>query len=270
MKNPIIRLLIIGLVAALALGFAKDVIAQSAVQGIVKAVTGLGLEVRRLHLGILTTLVDIRGLRLMNPSGFKDRVMMDVPEIHVNYELASFFKGAVHIQEMDLDLKEFTVVKNAKGDVNVNHLKPASKKEAAPAQEARPQAAKPAANGAAPNIRIDRLHLKIGKVIYKDYSQGGAPQIQEFPVNLDETDENITNPSALVGIITAKALMNTTVARLANIDMKGLMSNFDFQGMNMNNLGLPQFEDLVNQVGQKGIKEKAAEALGRVSNFFSK
>jgi uncharacterized protein involved in outer membrane biogenesis len=265
MKN-IIRIAVVAVAVVVALAIGKDVMAKAAVQGILKTVTGLQLAIGRFSLGILSTMVDIRDIRLMNPRGFRDRVMMDAPQIKVDYDLGSVFRGEIHVEEMALDLKEFTVVKNERGEVNVNALKPAGKKEepkAAPQKEA----AAPAEKKPGPKMRIDVLRLKIGKVVYKDYSQGGEPVVTEYPVNIDETHRDITNPSALVGLITAKALMNTTIARVANLDMDQIMSEFDFTGMNMQDVGLGQFQDLVGGTGT-GIRQKAAEALQSLSNMI--
>jgi len=66
------------------------------------------------------------------------------------------------------------------------------------------------------------LNLKIGKVIFKDYSNGIPPKVSEFNVNIDQRFENITDPQALAKLIIVKALMNTTIANLANFDLGSL------------------------------------------------
>jgi len=71
-------------------------------------------------------------------------------------------------------------------------------------------------------MQVDVLELKVGKVIYKDYSKGAQPAVQEFNLNLNERFTDINDPNKLVGVIVAKALANTTIARLANFDLKAL------------------------------------------------
>jgi hypothetical protein len=66
------------------------------------------------------------------------------------------------------------------------------------------------------------IELKIGKVVYKDYSRGTEPFVQEFNVNLNERYSNITDPYKLVSLIVVKALWNTTIASLANFNLDGL------------------------------------------------
>ena len=65
-----------------------------------------------------------------------------------------------------------------------------------------------------PPLRIDRLRLVIGTVVYRDSSG-----VYEFPVNLDETFTGITDASQLIGLVVSRALGKTTIPALAGVDM---------------------------------------------------
>ena len=250
-KNPLVKTLAVLLIVAVVFFVGKNALAKTAVQSIVKKVTGLELKIRSLNIGLISTLIDIKGFRLMNPAGFKDRTMIDAPRIRVNYELKSLFSDTIHIEDMELDLKEFIVVRNENGDVNVNHLKPEPAQRAEKAPPAQKKEAKAKAKKEMPGMRIDVLRLKIGKVIYKDYSQGGKPAVEEFPVNLSEEHRNITNPGALTALVTTKALVNSGVARLAKVDVNDVLSALD--------------GDV-----EEGLKAKAVEALKNFSDLLKK
>lgn len=213
--------IVVVMIVLIAVG--KNFVAKAVVSGGVKAITGLDLNIRSMDVGLLKTAVGIRGLTLSNPSGFVDPVMVDVPEIYIDYDPAAFLRQQVHLEEVRLDLKEFVVVKNAQGEVNLDALRVVkeSKGGAAP-QESRPA-------GKAPQLQIDLLRLKVGKVVYKDYTRGSTPSIQEFPLNLDERYEHITNPQALAALIVSRALMNTTVARLTGLDLGAIQSQLGAQ-----------------------------------------
>ncbi|HNX90969.1 MAG TPA: hypothetical protein PKY78_01385 [Candidatus Omnitrophota bacterium] len=213
------------LAVCLVLSVSKNVIAKVAIEKGVETVTGLKLEMQSLNIGILNTLVGIKNLKLYNPDGYKEKVMVDLPEAYVNYDLPAIFKNMVHLREVRLDLKTFVVEKNSKGELNLDALKPvqSGKKGKAGAKQEPAQEAK---QGKAPEIKIDLLTLKIGKVVYLDYSKGGTPQMQEFNLNINEQYRDITDPNALVGAIVVKALMNTTIGQLANFDVKGLQGQF--------------------------------------------
>jgi len=91
-----------------------------------------------------------------------------------------------------------------------------------PATRAQPKPGAPPSK--TPEIQIDVLSLKIGKVIYKDYTGGSSPKIQEFPVSIHERYEHVTNPQAFVALAVSRTLMNTTIARLTNFDLNTLQS----------------------------------------------
>lgn len=206
--------LVVILIAVLLIG--KNIIAKTVVTGGVKAVTGLELEIGKMDVGLANTLIGIDNMILYNPSDFTDRVMVDMPEIFVDYDLAAFFKGKVHLEEVRINLKELTVIKNKDGVLNLDSLKAAKSGEEA--EKAEEEAEK----GEKPEISIDLLKLKIGKVSYKDYSKGDKPKVLEYNVNIDEEYENITDIDKLAKIILVNALINTNIAKLTNFDLGSL------------------------------------------------
>ncbi len=210
LKIGIIAVVVIFIAAA-----AKDTIIKISVENGVGLVTGLKLSIRSLSVGILRPVVDIKNLRLLNPPNFLDRNMIDMPEIYVKYDLPAIMGGKIHLPEVRLALKEFIVIKNAEGKLNLDSLRTvqAQKEGKSPSQ---------GAPGKAPEIRIDSLKLSIGDVIYKDYSKGGAPDIKKFSINLNESYTNTDDTYALASLIVVKALMNTSIAGLVNFDIKGL------------------------------------------------
>ena len=213
--KKILIIVAIALVALIVLSSAKDAIIKISVEKGVELVTGLKLRVKSFRVGLVNTLVGIKDLKIYNPRGYPDKIMLDMPEIYVNYDLPAIFKGKIHLEEVRIDMKEFMVVKNKDGELNLDSLK---------VVEAQKEGKKPAqkAAGVAPQIQIDNLRLRIGKVIYKDYSQGAKPSVKEYDVNIDEEYKNIKDPYSLVSLIVVKALMNTTIANLTNFDLSGL------------------------------------------------
>lgn len=229
-------------IALLVVAIAKDIVIKTMVEKGVEIVTGLKLDIGTLKVGVLKPVVDIKDLKLFNAAGFKDRTMIDMPEIYVDYDLAAIFKNRIHLNEVRIDLKEFDVIKNEQGVLNLDSLKvvQAEKEGKKPAEKAA---------GKAPEIQIDNLKLRIGKVIYKDYSKGGVPDVKEFDLNLNESYSNINNPYAVVSLIVVKALMNTTIAGVTGFDLQGL------SGTISGPLGSAQ--ELVG-----GAMDKATQAVG--------
>lgn len=207
------KLLIGGVAAALLLFAAKGWIAQVAVSAGVRTVTGLRLEIRRMQVGVFRSRVEAEGIKLHNPSGFPDPVMADLPELYVDYDLPALLAGETHLRELRVNLKEFTVVKDRQGRLNLDSLK--AVREAKEKKKETPPGL----------FQIDLLDLAVGKVVYKDYSRGGDPSIREFNVNLHERHTGVTDPAALGALIVSRALFNTAVAGLAGFDL-GLLDDY--------------------------------------------
>lgn len=196
---------------------ARNGIAKVVVENGVKLVTGLPLKIEKLNIGLSSTLIDVEGLKIYNPAGYEENMMGDIPKIYLDYKLAAFLQGKVHLEAVKIHLEQFTVVKNRNGETNINSIK------ALQAQTAPKKGSKtPAKNQKMLAVRIDFLELKVGKVIYKDYSGGGAPSIQEYKINLDEKFQNVENLNALVSIIVVKALAGTALANLPDLNLSGL------------------------------------------------
>lgn len=244
-------IVVITFVALFAVSIAKDLIIRTAVEKGVEIVTGLRLSTGSFSVGILRPIVSIKNLKLHNPKGFEDPVMLDAPEIYVDYYPLSMIGGNIHLKEVRFNLAEFTVVKNKDGQLNLNSLK-----TVAAQKQGKTGAAKA---GKAPQIRIDKLTLKIDRAVYRDYSSGETPLVREFNVDIDETYTNIDDPVAFVRLIVVKALMNTSIANMANFDIKSLPGSISDTIANAKNAAA-----LVRGTAQdtKQAIKKTADSLG--------
>ncbi|MFA5147568.1 MAG: hypothetical protein WC491_00410 [Candidatus Omnitrophota bacterium] len=206
------KILIVVAALVIALFLAKDFVAGTIFTSGVRAFTDLPASVKSMKVGVFKSVVDINGFKVYNPkSAFKDRVMLDMPALFIDYDLGSMLTGTKHIRKMKLELNEFYVVKNAGGELNLDSLKGIQSK-ASGSQGAKQDM----------KFKIDVLELKIGKVIYKDYTKGAEPFVKEFNIGLDERYENIDNPYAFASLVVFKALANTGIASLTNFDIGSL------------------------------------------------
>ena len=213
MKKPLVIVLSI-VVALFILAVVKDLVIKISVEKGIEVVTGLKVGMRHLSVGIIRPVVDIKGLKVYNGGAFEEKVMVEMPQIYVDYDLAAILGGKIHLRKLYLNLKEFNVVKNSKGALNLDSLKVVITRKEGKSQSGE-------AKGLPP-IQIDDLRLKIWKATYKDYSSGAAPSIKEFNVNIDERYSNVTNPYAIVSLIVVKSLANTTISNMAGFDLSGL------------------------------------------------
>lgn len=214
------KLFIVILIVLVALFLLKDFIAGGFLTFGIGSFTDLSASVQKVSLGVFKSAIEVEGFKLYNPRrDFKDRVMMDMPELYIEYDLGSFLAGTKHLKKIRLDVREFTVVKNEAGNLNINYIK-AVEEETGKGVRQKKEAGKEKDF----KFRIDVLELKIDKVIYKDYSKAGEPIVKEFNVGIDERYTDITNPYSFVSLVVYKALYKTAIASLADFDL-GTLKN---------------------------------------------
>ncbi len=211
----ILFVLVIVLILVLAVG--KNYIAKTAISAGVKAMTGLRLSIDKMDVGILKSALGIDMLKIYNPEGYADALMLDMPEIYVDYDLPAILRKKIHLEEVRIDMNRFVVVKNADGTLNLDALKTVQQAKEKPVGEE-----KPGEKTAPPQFQIDLLKLKVGTVVYKDYSKGAEPAVREFNLNIDRQYKDITDPQALAASIMFTALANTTIGSLTGFDVNGL------------------------------------------------
>jgi uncharacterized protein involved in outer membrane biogenesis len=230
----------------------KNILIKVALEEETKKVTGLQLTVGSIDVGLFTPKVDITDIRLFNPPGFSDKVMIDIPKFFISFELASFFKNRAHFRTVELNLNELMVVRNKERKLNLDALtalgekkqqgeKPVEQKEAK--QEKKPM-----------QLTVDKLMLKIGRVVYKDYSLGATPFTKTFTIGINEVFKNVTDPNDLVKLIIVRALEGTTIAQLANFNLGALKGDV---------------ADTL-QGGVSGLTEAGQKALGTTGGTATK
>lgn len=248
------RVLTMVLIILVVLVLGRNPIIKAGAELGVRAVTGMSLSIGKFDLDILHTSIDIENLVLKNPAGFHDTILVDIPKILVAYERGAIFSGKIHFKEIVFDLKQMNVVKNEKGELNLDKLKALQPKPSAE----KPSQPAPQTKGKAMAIQIDRFRLKIGKASFVDYA-GGAAAVKDFNVGLDETYTDITDPNKIAMLIVFKVMTKTPLALLSGFNVSAL------QGSVSGILG--SATDMAGQVAAKGMdtlkgtQQQAGEAL---------
>jgi len=214
-------ILIIILCVFLVLIIGKNMVIKHVLAGGVKTLTGLKMHIDKTDVGVFSTKIALEGLTLYNPKDFPDKVMIEMPELYVDYDLGAMFKKNVHLSELRINLKEFVVVRNKDGSLNLDSLKVVKETKQESAQpDKKVKKAKPDGS-----FQIDVMSLKIDKVIFKDYSVGDKPKITEYPVNINEKFTNINDPKKVANVIIVKAVLNTAIGRLTSFDVNALATS---------------------------------------------
>lgn len=195
------------LIVLVVLGVAKNFLIKSIVTVAASSVVGAPVHIDGFGFGIFKQAVHIKGFKLYNPSGFPQGVLIDLPEINVEYSISDLLKGKLHLPLVVVNLKEMILVKNKDGKLNVDALK-VSQKKAEPAKEDKP----------APQVRMqmDVVNLNLGKVIVKDYTKGEPPVVQAYDIGVNnKVYKNITSAEQFAALIMVEAMGPTAMKSAA-------------------------------------------------------
>lgn len=184
MKKLLWKILAVLVILIVILFLARNIIARKAVEIGAKRVTGFPLEIGSVDLGLFSGKVDVRDLKLMNPSEFQDKLFVDMPQLYVDYQFGSMLSGAPHINDMLINIKQLVVVKNDKGDSNAMKLKGVVS----------------SGGSSSTKYRVDKLRIHIGTVTLKDHSRAGLGD-RQYPLNIDATYNNITDSTDITRLV---------------------------------------------------------------------
>ena len=251
-KKPV-KILVTAVIALVVLTVVKNSLTQSILTSAISSAAHVPARIGSLNLSFLTASIRVKNFQMSNPAGFPERIMMDIPQIFIDFDPGALFQGRAHFEEVKLDLKKLVVIKNRDGRLNVDAVKP-SQKEKRQAHEK----AKEASGGKPPKLNIDKLTLSIGQVVYKDYSGPGEPTIQSFDINIkDRVYTNIQDPAVVISTVMFEALTRTSLSRLASLDIDA----FKEGGIQALSKGLGVVSD-----GTDAVSTGAKQLLGSILN----
>lgn len=207
-KRPVLLILILIILSLL---LAKDIIVKTIFEHTIQSLSGLKITARSISVGIFNTSLSVKGMLIHNPASFREGLMAQINHLYINYDITSGLRNEILIKEMVFDVGLVNVVKNDKGENNLNSLKVVKALEDIDKNKKM--------NGSMPRLKIDRLHLKGARVTYKDYTKPPYPMVTEFKIDVDEEYENITNPYELVSIIVSRSLAKTGPSSVIGFDI---------------------------------------------------
>ncbi|MBZ0167067.1 MAG: hypothetical protein K8I00_09695, partial [Candidatus Omnitrophica bacterium] len=160
------------LVLVFIVGAFKNIVLKQILIGLGPKIIGVRMDVDGFSLGILRQRVGIKGLRLYNPEGFPNEVMLDVPEVSVEFKPWRMLTGRLYMSNVVVHMRELVIIKNHDKQLNVDALKIARTESDPPDPKDQPQ---PSASQS--RFMIAELSLNLERVVVKDFSKGEEPFI---------------------------------------------------------------------------------------------
>lgn len=263
--KKIFNILVILAILLGALYVTKNAIAKVLIEMGVEKVTGLPLKMKGIDVNLAGQFVQIDDMKIYNPSGFPNEQMVHIPEIYVAYNLGALIKGKIHLPELRFAMEEFAVVRNEEGELNLDKLRALGE---TPREGETTQPEKPPVEA---DIQIDSFTLKVGHVLFKDYT-GPKPSVRKFDIQLAETFKNITDPNELVRLVVAKALMSTSIAAITGFDLgalqtsvSGLMNSSVKLAGNLANKSLEEIAAKTGGLKEVPVAGEIADAAGETA-----
>ena len=196
MKKLLLRLLSFLAVLVVFGFFSRNFIARRSVEIGVTKLTGFPLEIGAVDVGLFTSQLEVRDLKLTNPAEFPEKLFVDLPLLRLRYTLGSLLSGAPHVKEVVVNIENVVIIKNAAGRTNASVFQD----KLAPAASSASDGKKPAESSNGASYRVDLLRVHIGTVIMKDFSKA-RPTEHKLNLNRDVVFENITESTSVSALV---------------------------------------------------------------------
>jgi uncharacterized protein involved in outer membrane biogenesis len=183
MKKLLLGILGVLVILLVALFLARNFIARRSIEYGAKKITGFPMTIGSIDLGLFSSKVDVRDLKLMNPPEYSEDTFVDMPQLSIDYRLGSMFSGAPHVNDMLVNIKQLVVVKNNKGETNAQKLK-----------------AVVSSGKSSSKYYIDTLRIHVGTVTIKDFSRP-KPTERNVSLNIDATYKNISDSTDITRLV---------------------------------------------------------------------
>ena len=164
--------------------------------------TGMIAEIGKLHIGFVDQSLTVTDFKLLNPPEFGGGPLVELPELHVQYDVDAMRSNIVHLRFVKIDMARLHIVENKEGKRNVDVLVSQAPKKKGPVTS-------PTSSTNVPSLPfqfggIDKLEVTLGET---KYSSDKFPE-RSFDRNLgikNEVFKDIKNEQDLetVGIVIA-------------------------------------------------------------------
>ncbi|HEY9247943.1 MAG TPA: hypothetical protein VIO38_02380 [Rariglobus sp.] len=186
--------------------------------------TGFPARVDSFYANPFTAEVRMRGLVIVNPTGFAESEFLELHQFTAKADLFSLLGNKPVLDMTTLDIARITVVTNAKGTNNLDLLY----KRLAPIPEKKPggKTAASASPAASPlHFLIRSLDVRLNEVIVKDERPGKTPE-QIHQLAFQRSYRNVTSATKFnTDVPPAVAAAGKNVGELVSGNLKQLVSN---------------------------------------------
>jgi uncharacterized protein involved in outer membrane biogenesis len=203
--------MVVLLVAAVLL---LNTLAKQMLESRLRASTGLDPKIGSIDVGLLSPTITIENFKLYNTADFGGGIFIDMPELHVEYDLAAARSGALHFKLVRLDLAEVSLVQDKKGRMN---------SQGSQKRNGGASAGKKSSGSDLKFTGIDTLNLTLGKFHLSNLASGREEEI-EFGIK-NQISHNVKSASDLPNLNFLLARAGAGSSASNSLDLSGLLQN---------------------------------------------
>jgi hypothetical protein len=110
----VLKLLAVLVVLAIVAFLSWDWIVKKVAEKRIQAVTGMDTHMGKFFVGVKTPVIHIENFKLYNPAEFGGAPLVDLPELHLEYDKAALRAGKVRLKLLRVNLAEVNLVRRAR------------------------------------------------------------------------------------------------------------------------------------------------------------
>lgn len=192
------RLFLVCVVLLIAGILLLDTIAREVLEYRLRNETGLEVKIGKVHIGLLHPEFSVENLVLYNSAEFGGSPLIDMPEMHVEYDRDALLSRRLHCHLVRFNLAEINLVDDTKGRRNVDVLQ--KKLEAAGVGSSNKKSSPSGFSKSLEFAGIDTLNLTLGKATHLDMKQPG--KVDQFRINVNhQVFTNIKSEKDFSGVL---------------------------------------------------------------------
>ena len=103
-------LLILTVLAVVSGILLADTLAREFLVSRIRHKTGMDVKIASVHVGLMSPTISIEGLKLYNRPEYGGSLCLDMPELHIDYDLSAIRSRRLHLTLVRLDLAELSIL----------------------------------------------------------------------------------------------------------------------------------------------------------------
>jgi len=213
----------------------------------IKRVVDLKTHMSKIAVQPLKGILTVKGMEIYNPPGYQIRSIAEISRVLLDFKIETFFEPGAFFDKIEVNIEKINIIKNKDGVVNLSKM----------------SALTPRENGSPPPFRVDKYHIKIGKIYYTDRTREEKDQVREIELGVDEEYKNLKDPGNLAKIIAYKVFFNGKIGNIG-VDIKKIRK--DLAALAEKNKRLKEEFTSLDSAGDAPLKKGLSEKVEAVKS----